>query len=225
MMIQLQACFNIQRFFCVIILCCTAFAKADAQTATSIKNETQFSESEFTIVDIDIYQYLNLIIKTTNEDRVQITTSQNGEYKNAVILSGRIRNDSLLIRDPINPSFSFPEDKLSAHKIIDGTAILILPRDKRLVINTNAADISITGDYKNVYVNQLSGTCKINKIEGNMHYISVYADVFVELENYDIICRSKTGKISPFEKDKLIKYFATLETVSGNITNSNKTKK
>ncbi|AGC76245.1 hypothetical protein LX97_00914 [Nonlabens dokdonensis] len=223
---KLIDCSTLQRFFCAFaVFYFLAFAKADAQQPSSIKNETQLMQSEFKVVDINVFQYLKLDIKTTNEERVRIITSQDGEYKNAVILSGQVRNDSLIVRDPINPSFSFPEDKLSAHKIIDGSATLLIPENKKIVINTNAADISITGNYADVYINQLSGTCKIARLEGNLRYISVYADLFVQLKNYDISCSSRNGKVTSFEKPRIIKYFAVLETVSGNISKLKKTKK
>ncbi|MEN8815268.1 MAG: hypothetical protein ABF274_00160 [Nonlabens sp.] len=220
------ACSSLQRFFYVsFIFFVLAFAKADAQQSSSVKNETQFLQSSFNVVDIDLNQYLELEIKTTDNNNVKITTDQSGEYKNAVILSSSIRNDSLLITDPISPSFSFPEDKLSAHKVIDGKATLFLPKNKSLIINTQSADISISGDFKKIYINQLSGSCKINKLKGDVTYVSAYADVFLELTDYSTTVFSRSGKVSTFKKPNLIKYFALIETVSGNISHLKKTKK
>ncbi len=219
-------CSTLQRFFYVfVVFIFLAFAKAQAQQSTSIENETQLIESKFEVVDINVYQYLKLDVKTTKENLVKIITSQNGEYKNAVILSGQVRNDSLIIRDPISPSFSFPEDKLSAHKIIDGTATLLIPENKKIIINTNSADISISGNYKDIFINQLAGTCKVNQIKGNLRYISVYADILVALNNYSVKCISRNGKVATFGNPEIIEYFAILETVSGNISKLKMTKK
>lgn len=223
---NLHACSSLQGFSFVIYMCVIlAFAKADAQQSSSIKNETNLFSSNFQIVDIDLNQYLQLEIKTTNSDEVKIITNQNGEYRNAVVLSSQVRNDSLLITDPINPTFTFPEDKLSAHKVIDGKATILLPRLKKVVLNTQSADISISGDFKNIFINQLSGSCKIVNLEGNLTYVSVYADVFLKLVNYDTTSFSRSGKVSSFNKPNLIKYFASIETVSGNISHLRKTKK
>jgi hypothetical protein len=223
---NLHACSCLQGFSYVLYISLVlAFAKADAQQSTSIKNETSLFASNFEVVDIDLNQYLQLEIKTTNGNEVKIITNQNGEYKNAVVLSSKVRNDSLLITDPINPTFTFPEDKLSAHKVIDGKATILLPRFKKIVLNTQSADISISGDFKNIYINQLSGSCRINKVEGDLTYVSVYADVFLELVNYDTTLISRSGKVSSFIKPNLIKYFASIETVSGNISHLRKTKK
>jgi hypothetical protein len=217
---------TLQRFFCAVFIgAVLAFAKADAQESTPVKNETSHLQAQFNVVDIQMVQYLELEITTSDSDKVSIVSSQKGEYKNAVVLSSEIRNDSLLITDPFNPAFSFPQDKLSAHKIIDGKATLSLPRNKHLVINTQSADITIRGNYKSVYINQLSGSCKIDQLQGNLTYVSVYATIFVDLKNYDIQAVSRSGNVFPFEKASSTDYFAQLETISGNISNLKKRNK
>ena len=211
---------TLQRFFCAVFIgTVLAFAKADAQESTPVKNETSHLQAQFNVVDIQMVQYLELEITTNDSDIVSFVSSQNGEYKNAVVLSSEVRNDSF------NPAFSFPQDKLSAHKIIDGKATLSLPRNKYLVINTQTADITITGNYKSVYINQLSGSCKIDQLEGDLRYVSVYATIYVDLKNYDIQAVSRSGNVFNFEKPSLIKYFARLESISGNISNLKKRNK
>ena len=93
------------------------------------------------------------------------------------------------------------------------------------MINTQTADITITGNYKSVYINQLSGSCKIDQLEGDLRYVSVYATIYVDLKNYDIQAVSRSGNVFNFEKPSLIKYFARLESISGNISNLKKRNK
>ncbi|PQJ18125.1 hypothetical protein BST94_08950 [Nonlabens xylanidelens] len=199
-----------------------AFAKADAQTTSSNRNETSHSLATFKTIDIHLQQHIQLEIKTSNSQDVKLITSVNGEYKNAVILSSIIRNDSLIITDPIHPTFSFPGDKLSAHKVIDSKATIVLPENKKLVINVQSADLKISGNYDSVYINQLSGSCKIDQLKGDLHFISVYASIYANLKNYDVTSASRSGKVHEFKKPVQIKYFARLETVSGNISTLNK---
>lgn len=221
-----NACSFLQRFSCVLFGCIVlTFAKANAQQTSSIKNERQHLQSTFEVVHIDLLQYLKLEIKTSTSDQVKIITRQNGEYRNAVVLTSIVRNDSLLITDPIHPSFTFPGDKLSVHKVVDGDAIIYIPRFKKVVLNTQNADITISGVFKNVYINQLSGSCKMNQIQSDLNYISIYADVFIALEKHDITSFSKSGKVSIFIKPTLIEFFASIETVSGNISHIKKTNK
>lgn len=216
-------CSSLQRFLCFIgAVVFLAFAKADAQTNSSTKNETNHSLAAFSIIDINLQQFLELEIKTSDTDDVKLITSQNGEYKNAIVLSSTIRNDSLIITDPIHPTFTFPGDKLSAHKVIDSKATLSIPMNKSLVINVQSADIKIRGCFKNVYVNQLSGSCKIDQLQGDLQYISVYAAISIDLKNYDIQCASRSGKVFDFKKPSFIKYIARLETVYGNISSLKK---
>ncbi|PPK96400.1 hypothetical protein LY01_00220 [Nonlabens xylanidelens] len=216
-------CSSLQRFLCFMSLVVfLAFAKADAQTTSSNRNETSHSLATFKTIDIHLQQHIQLEIKTSNSQDVKLITSVNGEYKNAVILSSIIRNDSLIITDPIHPTFSFPGDKLSAHKVIDSKATIVLPENKKLVINVQSADLKISGNYDSVYINQLSGSCKIDQLKGDLHFISVYASIYANLKNYDVTSASRSGKVHEFKKPVQIKYFARLETVSGNISTLNK---
>ena len=216
-------CSSLQRFLCFMSLVVfLAFAKADAQTTSSTTNETSHNLADFSTIDIDLQQYVELEIKTNNSKNVKLITSQNGEYKNAVILSSIIRNDSLIITDPIHPTFTFPRDKLSAHKVIDSKATIVLPKNKKLVINVQSADLKISGNYNSVYINQLSGSCKISQLQGDLHFISVYASIYANLKNYNVTSSSRSGKVQEFKKSIQIKYFARLETVSGNISTLNK---
>ncbi|WP_405378120.1 hypothetical protein [Nonlabens sp. Asnod3-A02] len=216
-------CSSLQRFLCFMSLVVfLAFAKADAQTTSSNRNETSHSLATFKTIDIHLQQHIQLEIKTNNSQDVKLITSVNGEYKNAVILSSIIRNDSLIITDPIHPTFSFPGDKLSAHKVIDSKATIVLPENKKLVINVQSADLKISGNYDSVYINQLSGSCKIDQLKGDLHFISVYASIYANLKNYDVTSASRSGKVHEFKKPVQIKYFARLETVSGNISTLNK---
>jgi len=216
-------CSSLQRFSCFISLVVfLAFAKADAQTTFTNRNETSHNLADFSTIDIDLQEYVELEIKTNNSKNVKLITSQNGEYKNAVILSSIIRNDSLIITDPIHPTFSFPGDKLSAHKVIDNKATIVLPKNKKLVINAQSADLKISGNYNSVYINQLSGSCKIDQLQGDLQFISVYASIYANLKNYNVTSASRSGKVHVFKKPVQIKYFAKLETVSGNISTLNK---
>ncbi|WP_298951966.1 hypothetical protein [uncultured Nonlabens sp.] len=216
-------CSSLQRFLCfMIIVAVLAFAKADAQTTSTTRNATSHNLATFNTIDIHLQQHVQLEIKTGNSQDVTLMTSLNGEYKDAVVLSSIIRNDSLIIKDPILPTFSFPGDKLGVHKVIDSEATIVLPKNKKLVINLQSADLKISGTYNSVYINQLSGSCKIELLQGDLRFISVYASIYANLKNYNITSASRSGKVKEFKKPLKLKYFARIETVSGNISMLNK---
>jgi hypothetical protein len=216
----------LQRFFiiCLLLSFCN-ITKITAQTTANTTSDTTYLESYFIVVDINISQYLELDIQTGDFDRSRLVTSQKGEYKNAVVLSSTVRNDSLLITDPFNPTFTFPQDKLSTHKVIDGKATLYLPKAKNLVINSQAADINIKGNYKHIFINQLSGSCTIKALQGDLNYISVYAHVFLNLDHYLVKGFSRSGEVVKFDQPEEVKYVAKIETISGKISNLKKLNK
>ncbi len=126
-----------------------------------------------------------------------------------------LRNDSLILRELQSLAFTFPDDKLGAHKVLDSRIQLTLPRNKELVINARSADIQINGNFKSAYINLFSGNCVVENMTGDLHFISIYADLTFLPLNYKITHYTKEyGKRLKFP-DGLIKYRATLETVHG----------
>jgi len=85
-------------FFISIFLMVFAFAKAQSQRNSS---DIIFSQSNVQVVDVELNSTIELTIKTTTEKDIRITSSQGGEYKNAIVLNSKIENDTLKITDPL----------------------------------------------------------------------------------------------------------------------------
>ncbi|WP_124978861.1 hypothetical protein [Nonlabens xiamenensis] len=210
----------VQRFFLFAfqLLVLFAFAKAKAQQPPVQSSELQINAATFSVVDIQLEEYLHLEITTHKQAQVKVNTFQTGEYHNSVVLNPRIIADTLKFSDPQSPEFNYPQDKLSAHKVVDGKARIYIPEGKKLVINARPADIDITGIYTSIYVNQQSGSCLIREIQGDLTYVSVYANLKAILKNYDIMASSKTGETQVPAPVRLVRHVARLESIQGNIS-------
>ncbi|MGJ8683279.1 MAG: DUF4097 family beta strand repeat-containing protein [Nonlabens sp.] len=202
-------------FFMSCILMLFAFAKAYSQRNSS---DIIYSNAHVKVVDITLESTIELEIRTTTSQEIRISGSQGGEYKDAILLSSKVVNDTLEITDPFNPNFHFPQDKLSAHKIIDGKATLYLPAGLELRITARSSYLTISGQFKKMFVNIQSGDCKLNAIQGDFHIISVHADVHVSKSTSTIEMHSKYGAIQKNNSHKNQLYLQKIETINGDIT-------
>lgn len=202
-------------FFMAVIFLVFAFAKAYSQRNSS---DIIFENSKVNTVDILLESTIELEILTIEEPFIRIVDSQGGEYKNAVTLNSRITNDTLQIRDPFQASFKFPQDKLSAHKIIDDRAKIYLPKGLNVQITARSCFLKITGNYKNLFINLESGNCVLKAVQSPFHIISVYADVTINTLEKNIHAVSKYGTITPKEMMAVTSNSHKIETIHGDIT-------
>lgn len=202
-------------FFMAAVLLVFALAKAYSQRNSS---DVIYSNASINVVDISIESTVELEIVTTEDAFIKIKSSQGGEYKNAVVLNSQIMNDTLQITDPLSPSFEYPQDKLSAHKIIDDHIILYLPEGLEVIVNARSCFFKGTGNYKSLFLNVESGNCILKAIHGNLRVISVYADILIEETKSFIKASSKYGQVTNNSSETPIYYKQQIETIHGDIT-------
>jgi hypothetical protein len=210
-----KVCFK--RFF-VLLVCVLAFAKAYPQQSGQVNSShTQLKNTSFSVIDIKLAEHIMLEVITTGDDDVKIMESQHGEYKNALTLVAQLRNDSLIIEEVQNITFTYPNDKLGAHKVMDSRIQLSLPRNRKLVINARSADIQIDGDFKSVYINLFSGNCVVKNMSGDFEFISIYADLTFLPLDYKVTHSTKDYKKRLIIPQESMNYSAILETVHGSL--------
>lgn len=206
---------TVKRSFYLSIVFLFAFAKANSQRNSS---QIIYGNTQITTIDISLESTLELEIITTKNDEIKIIESQGGEYKSAVLLNTAISNDTLKISDPFNPSFAFPQDKLSAHKIIDGKATIYIPENLNLDINSRNCFLTINGFFNISFINLESGSCLLKNMKGDYHVVSVNAAVTVINPSSFIVLSSKYGVIEELTSESVIYYDQKIETINSNIT-------
>nr|WP_042245588.1 hypothetical protein [Nonlabens ulvanivorans] len=214
-MALLHKCPVVKRSSLLSIFLIFAFAKAQSQ-----RNSSHITYDNVGISTVDIYleSTIELEIITTKEEHIRIIESQGGEYRSAVLLNTEISNDTLKITDPFNPSFSFPQDKLSAHKIIDGKATIYLPENLALDINSRNCFLSINGKFEFSFINLESGSCLLKNVRGDFHIVSVNAMVTVINPSSYIELSTKYGVITQLTNESIVYYNQKIETINSNIT-------
>jgi len=173
----------------------------------------------FTTVVVDLKHFAELYISTSTEKSFYVTDEkQSGEYKDALILNTQIRNDTLIITDPSSPVFKFPQDKLSAHKITDTRAQLIVPEHMNLFLNLVNSNLHMDGNFKEVVLNIHSGRVYFKQMSGNIKVVSVDAAISASgLKNYSFKATSRHGSVIVRSVTPNSNYLMQVESIYGNI--------
>jgi hypothetical protein len=162
---------------------------------------------------------VELDVSTSTEKGFYMTDEkQSGEYRNALVLNTQVINDTLFITDPLNPIFQFPQDKLSAHKITDTKAVLILPEHKKLFLNLPEAHLNLQGNYENIVLNIHTGKVILQQIAGDLQVTSVNANVQGEnLKSYFFEASSRNGSVEIKNSNRNTRYLLKVESINGDI--------
>ncbi len=192
-----------------IVFAC--FAPANAQSAVS---NTQISAAEFQTVFIKADTYISIEIITEDRDDVEIDEMRGGEYYDLKSLQTQVRNDTLFIKEQKNILVEKYDDKLAAHKMIDATVKICLPSGKNLRIELAEADLSLSGVFQKIHVNQNSGTSSFSDLRGDLLYRSISADITWSAKNYFLRGITAQGRLDEVTSQP-IKSTAVIETIRG----------
>ncbi|BAO54482.1 DUF4097 family beta strand repeat-containing protein [Nonlabens marinus] len=203
----------------ILLLCISASFCCQAQQKEAVYTYTESQNENFGVVLIDLEHYIELTI-TTSEQPHSFTTDdvQSGEYSNALVLQTRVANDTLFITDPVSPLFHFPQDKLSAHKVTDSKAKIVLPESHHLFLNLSNANVNLQGLFRSVIVNINTGKVNLEKLKGDTQITSVSADITAkDLENYSFEANSRNGIVTFKNENRRKKYHLKVESIYGDI--------
>lgn len=210
---------SVERFFlCSLIVVVFAFAKAESQSVTSQGSSTVLLNNNIAHLDIYLNEHVELHIITTKERSFKISENQYGEYKEAIVLSKVQRNDTLFISDPQSPAFKYPNNKLSAHKVVDGKATIYIPEGKTVFITAQSADVTLTGHFKNITINLQNGKCNLENTTGDFQIVTVYAPVTARTYKTAITATSKNGLVTGIKEKKKSLYSGKIDSINGSIT-------
>ena len=97
---------------------------------------------DYSVVAMVFDQHVKVDL-TTSKDSNQyiIADKQSGEYSSAILYATEIKRDTLFITDRWNPLFTLPQDKLSAHKILDSEISIELPEEKSIFLSSESGNI------------------------------------------------------------------------------------
>lgn len=215
--------FWFQRYFCFKLFL-TLFALAlphallQAQQVTATGSSTTLFNTKIKHLDIILENHQEIYISTTKNKNYRISDSQHGELKEALLITNYERNDSLFIVDATNPTYTFKDDKLGAHKVINGKITIEVPENTSVFIQAHSAVVHIAGLYKTINGSLKNGDISFNMTGGDVFFNTIYGDIIFKGKDYHVTSKNPQGAVSTAGNSWDYKFKAKIETLYGHIT-------
>lgn len=179
--------------------------------------QKQLPAEHIKTISINGNQIFNISVSTSKTDKINITSTLDGEYQNDFQLD--IKEDEQTLNLSL-AHFSFmeiPDDKRNAHKVIAATLQLEIPEELELNIQSDIASVDVIGNYKSLYIELLQGKCNIEGVAKTATINTLDGDINVITQNATIEANSNHGEIivDEFEYSEAL---WKLKSINGTIT-------
>ncbi len=146
-------------------------------------------------IQIDTNNFFEVVVNTSSEHEIVLEAFIDGEYQKDLGLEIAEYGNTVMVSAAFQPHFSFPNDKLSAHKVISISLHVLIPEFKEVYLFGTSANITVEGYYKNLKVSLNDGRCIIKEVGENVVATTQSGAISLEIGSGKIIADSKYGTI------------------------------
>lgn len=161
-------------------------------------------------------------LETVKGNELRVEAEIEGEYAKNLIVNLEEEGTSVLVSAGFQPGFSFPNDKLSAHKVISITMKIVVPEYKRVKVYGTNTHVSAKGNYDSLNVLLDDGECHIIDVGENVDVATQKGNIWLSATSGVITAESSYGEVFTKVIPKGDNHYV-LSTKEGNIY-LNKTK-
>lgn len=204
--------FSWMKFYLTWFLLLSVVLCAYSQKDVSGTYDAQNIEKLYIFTD----EVFRINLKTSEKDKIILTSHSEGEYFNDISLNMELLQDKMILTTQFRKILQSGYDKLSAHKVFSLEITLEIPEGLEVFIKSNIASVSGSGTYKNLEVELKSGYCKLTSFEGNALVNTYNGSIEVQTQKAEITAISRNGSVMvPLEITGKNKIYLT--TINGNI--------
>ncbi|GBF18157.1 hypothetical protein C21_00314 [Arenibacter sp. NBRC 103722] len=171
----------------------------------------------FSFVQIDVRNCFSLALETVDSPKITVEASIDGEYLQDLLVSVKQQGTTVLVSTGFQPNFVFPNDKLSAHKVISISLKISIPKDLDVNVYGTSTNVGVTGDYAKLKISLSDGKCILNGRGENVEINTQSGNIELITNNAQIMASTKYGKIKREVIASGDDHF-TLNSVTGNIS-------
>lgn len=168
-------------------------------------------------VQIDGRNCFSLALETVDSPKITVEASIDGEYLQDLLVSVKQEGTTALVSTGFQPNFVFPNDKLSAHKVISISLKISIPKDLDVNVYGTSTNVGVTGDYAKLKISLSDGKCILNGRGENVEINTQSGNIGLITNNAQIMASTKYGKIKREAIASGDDHF-TLNSVTGNIS-------
>lgn len=173
------------------------------------------------LVQLDARNNYNVEVRTTNRDDMLIEAVMEGEYQGEMLVQITESGNTLHLATRNQPAFDFPNDKLSAHKVISVGLRISLPEHLSFQLYGRSATVSVQGAYKDVRISLSSGNCSLEVEAEQASVKTLSGHIRIEAKPELVAADSQYGLVDGNAAGGESAIY-TLNTITGNITIHNK---
>lgn len=126
-------------------------------------------------IQINAEQFYLVTLRTVNNeaDEISLSAKMEGEYGNDIQLNTSTQGETMFITSDFQPTFSLPNDKLGAHKVISVAIEITVPPWKNVTLTGGHTRVVANGAYEELNIVLAQGDCYLKEVTGG---ISVRSD-------------------------------------------------
>ncbi|SEK91802.1 hypothetical protein SAMN04488008_102434 [Maribacter orientalis] len=174
------------------------------------------SANDISLIQVNAANCFKVEFHTGDSNEITIEAEIEGEYSQDLDLEVNTSGTTVLIEAGFAPSFEYPNDKLSAHKVVSILLKLTIPSFKEVEVYGTNSRVILEGKYKELDVSLSDGECELHNILGNANVKTQSGTINVFAKSAQINANSKYGKVS-FNPIPEGLFIYKLQTVTGNI--------
>ena len=170
-----------------------------------------------TLVQIDTEKCYQAEISAYEGETVIVEAWMEGEYAEALTINITEEGNTLWIAADPNPEYKFPNDKLSAHKVVSISLKVRIPAYRDVQVFGTSCNVMLSGAFNAVDVVLNDGNCTLNQVAQNVKVNTQSGHIRLNSLKGVIKAVSHYGEVLQDDIPQGEKHF-DLETVSGDIT-------
>ena len=178
--------------------------------------EKELVNPETKSIEINTANCFLVTMATHRGKQLKIEASMEGEYAKDLSIALEEKGSNILIGANFLPSFTPPNDKLSAHKVISISLSVILPEYMKVNVHGTHSNVFAQGNYKDLSVTLADGNCTLNKIVEKVSVKTQKGEIVVQAARGTVDTKSDYGEVIKGKVTNGDAYF-NLYSVEGDI--------
>ncbi|OQD44402.1 hypothetical protein BUL40_02280 [Croceivirga radicis] len=198
------------RSLLLFLICCIGHCYAQKVVQKS------FASTDTKYFHVDASDCYAITVKTIEGNQAIVEGKIEGEYAKDLAIKLEEDGQNIFISAGFLPTFTAPNDKLSAHKVISISLQISLPKAQQIEIHGTNSNVTISGTFDKVNVVLADGDCNLNNVIGQVKVKTQKGSINVHKGRGTIAASSKYGKVF---KEKELQGYSTfnLSSIEGDI--------
>lgn len=171
------------------------FSASVTLTAQKVVKKTYVNANN-DYIQIDSNNCYQVDLRTAAGDELLVEAIIDGEYKKDLVVNIAQEGHTVLVNTGFQPNFVFPNDKLSAHKVVSIHLRITLPEYHDIRLYGTNSNVNATGNYKNLKVDLADGVCELRNIGENVQVKTQRGTIYLFADKGEIAAKSAYGTVS-----------------------------